>query len=183
MHPSSSCSRRAECQVGWRHHHHHHLSLTTHWPLCSGGASLSLRKSNVTRNHCQFKEKQKRINTWRMHKPTWLFQEYLIRLSEAESDTTYLIRLRSHRDLTPRIPRELFWTHGHTAGGFWGQRSGTGLISFLLYLLVDRVSCFLLLLAFRYFLLGSSGCLRRVIYLRFIFQQRRTENALIFFSF
>lgn len=110
-------------------------SLTTHWPLCFGGGGVSLRKSNVTtaRNHCQFKETQKkRINTWRMHKPTWLFQKYLIRLSEKESDTTYLKRLWSHRDLTPRILRELklLWTCCHTAGGFWGQRSGTGLIYF-----------------------------------------------------
>lgn len=34
-------------------------------------------------------------------------QEYLIRLSQKESDTTYLIRLQSHEDLTPQTTLEI----------------------------------------------------------------------------
>lgn len=55
---------------------------------------------------------------------TWLIQEYLIRLSQKESHTAYLIWLQSHRDLTPQLVMEilpglkLIRTYWYTAGGF-----------------------------------------------------------------
>lgn len=49
------------------------------------------------------------------------FQQYLIRLSQKESHTTYLTRLRSHPDLTPHPEMEILTELKHAAGGFWGQ--------------------------------------------------------------
>ncbi len=68
-------------------------------------------------------------------------QEYLIRLSQKESYTTYLIRLRSHRDLTPEpvmeILPELNW-HERTDTllvVFGDKQSWDGLsVSLLIYL-------------------------------------------------
>lgn len=65
---------------------------------------------------------------------------------------------------------------------FLGTKKWDGLDIFLLYLLVERVSC-LLLLCFLFFspplFLGSSGCLRRMIYLRCFFS--REEQTSYFF--
>lgn len=84
-----------------------HSSQTSHWPLCSGGVSLRKQCDNRKETLLIKWDTKKRIHTWRMHKPAWLFQEYLIRLSEKESCTTYLIRLQSHPDLPPQILPEL----------------------------------------------------------------------------
>lgn len=92
-------------------------------------------------------------------------QEYLISLSQKESYTTYLIGLRSHRDLTPQ--------RTDTAGGDLGDtRNWDGFaISLLLYLVVELMLLCLLLFFGLLFLGGVGGNPRRVIYQLFFFFQ------------
>lgn len=113
-----------------------------------------------------------------MHKSTWLFQEYLIRLSQKESYTTYLRRLQSHQDLTPP---NLWWKSNlnwHTLLVVSGdKRNCDGLsISLLLYLLVELVLCLLSFFFFSVFvLLWESLSGKSDIYLH-LFQGRGKED-------
>lgn len=115
------------------------------------------------------------------------FQEYLIRLALKESHTTYLIRLRSHRDLTPQTrggtPPWTGTEHDRTDTVLvvlWGQTKLWRACSLSLFLSLSLAlstiftcrTCFMLASVFSFIFGSSSFCLRRVIYI----------SALFFFS-
>lgn len=153
-------------------------SRTSYWPLCSGGRLSQETMWQLQGITVNLKKKEKKDSYLKNAQVNMTVQQYLIRLSQKESYTTYLTRLRSHPDLTPQPEMEIL-TELKPTRCWWflgTNRTGMGLLSLLLYLLVELVFmlafvCFL----FFFFNWGGGGCsLRRTIYLH-LFQGREQE--------
>lgn len=109
-----------------------HSSHTSYWPLCSGGCLSQEAMWQLQGITVNFKRNRKGFVPEECTSLHDCFTNTSSDSLEKGSYTTYLIRLQSHRDLMPQILPELKLTQTcwHTAGGFWGQRTGTGLLSF-----------------------------------------------------
>lgn len=156
------------------------ISASLLWRVSLSGSSVTTARSNC-------KHFFKRIHTWRMHKSTWLFQEYLIRLSLSQGELHYI----PHAAATPLKTwrPKLWWKSSWTKTDmnilshcwwFWGQTELGWACCRSLPIFTCR-TCFMLASVFFFFLFyftSSRYCLR-IIYPHLYIREEEKKSSLL----